>query len=179
MPSKYDTVLPKLPEMPIQDQKWQNKIDYFKETIISSGSTTPVELAKAYANARANKARIEAELSDIHLALEAYSQMLVDSSNSDDPEWGAYGASPNTLRTVNGDKFEVRREPYASIEDKDANRLWAIKNGLERMLSLHPSTINSLTKELLLKGEPEPDGVKTFVKTKIVFTPFKPAKENG
>ena len=173
MPSKYDAVLPTLPPLPVQDFSWQAKVDAVKLDIIKNISVSPSNLAKMFAKARLDKEQLEEQVSDLNTDIEALTQLLIASQEEKNTEWGQYGAATNTLRLVSGDKIEVRREPYATVEDKDANREWAVKNGLERMLALSWQTINSLTKELLLKGESEPAGVKVFVKSKIVFTRMK------
>lgn len=170
MASKYASVLTGLSELPVENTSYQDKIDLAKKEITNKSASG---LAHQYALLRDLKNKIEDDLSATNLQLEAYTQMLVESNNSDDPEWGQYGATQTTLRLVTGDKIEVRKEPYAQVVDKDANRKWAMEQGLERMLSLPWQTVNSLTKEALLKGEAEPEGVKAYVKTKIVFTAMK------
>jgi len=45
--------------------------------------------------------------------------------------------------------------------------VWCVAEGLERQMSLPWQTTNSLTKARLLEGEPEPDGVTCYAKTKV------------
>lgn len=180
MPSKYDAIFPKLKELPIQDPSWQQKVDIIKRDIIADKEIekTPSSLAKEYTLLREATVTIERQLKDIELSLEAYSQLLIETNDSNNTEWGAYGAPKSTLRLIDGASVRVQREPYTTVKDKDANRKWVIANGMERMLGIPWQTLNALTKELLLKGKPEPDGVEVFIKKKIVFTKAKVAGES-
>jgi len=177
--SKYAAIIDRLQPLPPQDISYQAKVDELKLALINNDDfpKTPSGLARAYAGARAEKDRIAKEEYDINLEIEALAQMLLASQNAKEAEWGQYGAADNTLRLMSGDKIEVRREPYASCTDKEANRKWAIANGLESLLTIHHQTLNSLTNERLLKGEAEPDGVSVFMKPKIVFTRMKKGTE--
>lgn len=173
--SKYASVVPGLPELPV-DADWQAKIDVVKTKLLDlrGGSMTTSQLFAHYAMLRKMQDELKAQMSDVNIAIEATSQLLIDSHKRQEEGWGAYGAAPNCLTAVNGDKVRIDVEPYATVVDKDANREWAIKQGLERLLSLPWQTINSVAKKLLLAGEPEPPGVKTFKKLTIVYTPMKP-----
>lgn len=175
MASKYDAVLPKLPALPAQDLDYQAKVESMKAILLEDRelSASPMTLAKELEGLRVTKELCESQISDLNLQIEAVSQLLIESHDSDAPEWGTYGATSNTLRLVDGSSVRVQKEPYAQVVDKDANREWAKKQGLERLLALPWQTINSFTKEALLKGMPEPDGVTTYAKTKIVFTKAK------
>ena len=175
MASKYGAAMTALEPLPVSDQSYQDKVEAMKLLFMENPEfqLTPSNLAKEYSKYRKAKDAAEEEVSACNLMIEMLSQMLAATQEANNPEWGAYGASDNTLRLVTGDKIEVRKEPYAVVEDKDANREWAIKNGLERMLGLPWQTINSIAKQRLLVGEAEPDGVKTFVKTKIIYTKMK------
>ena len=175
MPSKYDALLPTLQPLPVQDHSYQARVEVFKDSLIHNSDfvMSPTSLGKEYARLRKAKEAAEEEVSRLNLCIEGVTQLLVETNEEDNPEWGTHGAAANTLRLVTGDKIEVRKEPYATVEDKDANRLWAVSHGLERLLTLPWQTINSETKKLLLAGEAEPDGVKVFVKTKLVYTALK------
>ena len=61
----------------------------------------------------------------------------------------------------------VFHQPYTQVIDKDANRLWAVAVGLERMLRLPWQTLNSHTKELLTIGAAPPDGTSIWSKATI------------
>lgn len=175
-PSTYAHIVPGLPELPVEADK-QQTLDIFKESIRKQlGELTPQNLLKHYTALRRRQDELKDEISTVYLALEAATQLIVDSNKRQEDGWGTYGAAPNTLIAANGDRIRVDVEPYASLVDKDANRQWAVAEGLERMLMLPWSTINSITKKRLLAGQPEPPGVKTFKKQTIVYTEFKAAQ---
>lgn len=60
-------------------------------------------------------------------------------------------------------------EVYCEVEDRDKFREWCIANGLADKLQLWPSTMTSITRERLLAGDTEPDGVKASNKPKLTF----------
>lgn len=96
------------------------------------------------------------------LLIDAYTQLMVDQ----------YEAEGITSLSIDDDGSVVRiqYEPHAKVTDKDAHRLWAIKEGLENSLMLPWPTTNALTKAALLRGEPEPDGVEAINRPKPVYT---------
>lgn len=55
------------------------------------------------------------------------------------------------------------------LSNKDRFREWCIENGLGHKLQLWPTTMASITKERLLAGDTEPDGVKATNKPKLTF----------
>lgn len=167
---KYAAILPKLEHLPPQDPGYQAKVDRLKAALTEAGYTSAPKLANKYRLLRSEKEHFKSELYTTEMYLAACEQLLVASNQADDPDWGQYGATSNMLRLANGDKIEVRAEPYAAIEDRDKVREWAIKEGLERLLALPWQTLNDQMKQRLLKGESEPDGVKAFYINKIVFT---------
>jgi len=77
----------------------------------------------------------------------------------------------NSLRLASGRGYRLQSEAYASVEDPDKFIEWAMKNDLKRSLSMNWQKMNSMTKELLEQGLPEPDGVKAFLKIKLVKLP--------
>jgi len=174
--SKYAGIVPGLPELPV-NADWQAKLDLVKTKMTNDGIQTPQQLLAHYRALRAQQDVLKAQQSEVYLALEATTQLLIDSNLRQEDGWGAYGQTPNTLIAASGDRVRIDVEPFASIVDADANRRWAIKEGLERLLSLPWSTLNALTKKRLLAGESEPPGVKTFKKRTIVFTQVKAEEE--
>jgi len=136
------------------------------------------------------KEGLEEIVKEVNLRLEAVTQMMVDQFEVED----------TTSLTVEGvGNVRTQYEPYAKVEDKDKFRLWCINHcqtcgkpkdqhpvidqvegesvmvcrnaaTLENSLQLWPSTMNAITKERLLAGLPEPDGVTAFAKVKVVLT---------
>lgn len=71
------------------------------------------------------------------------------------------------MRLESGQQIITFLEPYAQIMDKELFRQHCVAEGLEQSMHLPWNTANSMTKELLLKGEPEPPGVSIYAVTKI------------
>ena len=145
--------------------------------LVDSGEpVTPTWLAKGYRVLRAEKTQVEAQLSGVNTQLKAFEQLLADSQSEGHEGWGAYGVKDNALRLADGDTIRIDREPYGKVEDKEKFRLWCIANGYETKLQLWPTTMNTIVKERLVAGEPEPDGTAVYSYVKIVFTPMKEEK---
>jgi hypothetical protein len=174
MASKYAALFDKFPAEPPEDAKKQEKIELLKPQFAGLSAT---DLAQELAHQRNAEAELATQFALLTLRREALEQLLTATYENEAPEWGAYGASESTLRLADGSKFEIRREPKASVIDKDANRLWAIANGMERLLALPWRTLDSTTKERLVNGDPEPDGVAVFIHTSVRFTSAKKEKE--
>jgi hypothetical protein len=162
MAGKYSKVIDALPRMLSTEAPYQERVEQVKASITNDSDFElhASTLAHEYAGLRAEKDKAESFVSEINLRLEAVSQLMAD-------QFEIEGVS--SLKTESGQSVAVQLEPYARVVDKEANRLWAIKNGLERMMSLPWQTINSQAKEMLLDGMPPPDGVEVFAKTKIVL----------
>jgi len=118
-------------------------------------------LSEGYAEVRKAKDALKESLSGLNLVLNAYEQLVIEQLEVE----GTTG-----LTLTNGDKIRSQPEPHAKVEDPDAFREWCVKEGLERSLQLPWGTTNSMTKERLLNGDPEPPGVKAYSRDKIVFT---------
>ena len=125
-----------------------------------AGKRQAVALAEAYRQCRLVKDALDKATADTELLLEAYTKLLVD-------QYEVEGVM--SLKLVTGESISDQPEPYAQVEDRDAFRQWCLDNGLERSLMLPWQTTNALTKDRLLNGLSEPDGVKAFVKHKMVL----------
>lgn len=162
MASKYANVISSLPRFTDTKPDYQERVNVIKteirgaEGFVFSSSS----LAACYASVRADKEALQEELSSVQSRLTALEQLMTD-------QFEAEGTARIVLAT--GESVSVQVEPYAQVVDKDANRVWAIANGMERLLSLPWQTVNKLTKDAILAGESEPDGVTCYAKTKIVL----------
>lgn len=143
-------------------------------------------LVKAYADIRAELDELERKTSEANLRLEATAQLM-------DDRYEVEGTQSITLLGVGNVRQQV--EPYAKVEDKDKFRWWCINVcqtcgdvahahtnesyhdhkpiTLEDQLTLPWQSINSITKERLLAGLPEPKGVTVYAKSKFVLTRTK------
>lgn len=118
-------------------------------------------LARIFRDLRAIKAMFDEQEKMTNLLLEAYGQLLVE-------QYEVEGTT--SIKLSEGSSVRVQYEPHGKVFDKDANRLWAVNNGLENSLCLPWQTVNALTKEALLNGEEPPDGVEATSRPKIVYT---------
>ena len=167
MASKYAGVTPGLPRFQ-QETKYQDKVNETKNKIFEDldGSPSSSALVHEYVAQRGIIDDLKATLSEANLRLEALAQMITDQFDDEDV----------TSLKIQGATVRVQIEPYASVKDRDLFRRWCIANGLEESLQLPWQSTNSITKERLLAGDPEPDGVEAFQKSKLVLTRDKARK---
>lgn len=162
MASKYAAVIDKLPKSFNTDSTpgYQDKVNDEKKRLIVDTEPSAAGLAAMYVAVRAEEDDLDEQLSAVHLRKTAIEQMLAD-------QFEAEGTT--SMRLASGHSVSVQLEPYTRVVDKDANRLWAIEQGLERQLTLPWQTLNSLAKERLLAGEEPPAGTELSARTKLVL----------
>ncbi|MCR4300852.1 MAG: hypothetical protein NUV51_04515 [Sulfuricaulis sp.] len=124
----------------------------------TAGRPRAAEFARAYADCRDMAARIGEWESSLNLLTEAFQQLMVDQMEVE---------GVTSMKLVSGRPVSTYLEPYAQVTDKETFRLWCVAQGLERQMALPWGTANALTKARLLEGEPEPDGVTCYAKTKV------------
>ncbi len=131
-------------------------------------------IAALYIIARADVATVEAAAFRANLELEAVSQLLIANNDTKkDPAWGAFGASPNSIKMTNGDNIRLQGAPFPLPSDKAKFREWCFANGYRDKMVLPDKELSDLSKACLLNGQPQPDGVKAYVRTTIVYTALK------
>lgn len=155
---------------------------------------TPDLLATIYAMKRAELEIAQSVVSGINCEIEALTQLLTESQERQEPGWGAFGAADNAIKLTGGDALRLQPEIYPTVKDKKAFRNWLIAQAMDGLsdldtaaiiarfdetltttaITLPPKAFTDLIKDRLLEGMPEPDGISVFVKTKVVFTEFKP-----
>lgn len=162
MAGKYDRVVRSLSQLASEESGYQEKVDETKKAIRAHENFKPhaSHLASLYVDAREQKAALEEEMYQVNLLLTALEQMTVE-------QYEVEGT--NSIRLDSGASVSVQMEPYAQVQDREVFRQWCVAQGLENLMSIPWQTTNSLTKERLLNGEPEPPGVKAFAKAKIVL----------
>jgi hypothetical protein len=162
MPGKYAHVIPGLPRELGTEPAYQTKVNAAKAVIRSEPDFKlhASALAKRYLAIRREKDLMKEQLSEVDLRLTAVTQLLAD-------QYEVEGTS--SVKLEDDSSVSIVLEPHASVFDRDALRAWAIEQGLERSLALPPMTVIALTKERLLQGLSEPDGVKAAVRSKIVY----------
>lgn len=159
---KYTKITDHLPRTSGNDPNYQAKVEATKVRLLEQNAGYGVsELAAHFVDLRKEKDIIEAHLSDCNLQIEAVSQLLGEQFEDE-------GLS--TLKLKTGAAISIYMEPYAQVVDREAFRQWCIREGLETQLQLPWQTTNSLAKQRLLEGEPEPAGVAVFSKQRIRLT---------
>jgi len=159
---KYAEVLGELPKTFGNDPKYQDTVNATKAKLIEQigESRTKERMTAKYAALRAKKDALEDAVKDVNLYIEAYSQLLAET----------FEAEGTLSLTIEEGTLRVQHEPYPTVKDPDAVRAWALKNGLERKMSLPWKTLEGLVKQRLLDGMEDIPGVKVFNKIKFVFT---------
>jgi hypothetical protein len=162
MGGKYSGVIGNLPRELGTEPSYQTKVNAVKTAIRNEPDFKlhASALARRYLAIRREKDEIKDQLSEVDLRLTAVTQLLAD-------QYEVEGTT--SVKLEDDSSVSVQLEPHASVFDRDALRAWAIEQGLERSLALPPMTVIALTKERLLQGLSEPDGVKAAVRSKIVY----------
>lgn len=169
MPGKYAHLIDRLPKLLPADAQYQDKVEEVKRQILKEESEergcevtwlSATRLAKDYREIRDEIDALEEQMKKANLRLEAISQMMINQFEVEDV---------GSMTLADGAVVRTQVEPYAQVKDKDIFRRWCIANGLERSLQLPWQSTNSITKERLLAGLPEPDGVEAHQKTKVVL----------
>jgi hypothetical protein len=122
---------------------------------------TAINVAKTFKMVRVLKEVMSKQESITNTIVDAYTEILVD-------QYEVEGVRSVDLE--DGGKIRWEEQPHAKVVDKDANRKWAIANGMESALSIHWNVLNAIAKDLLLKGEELPDGVEMTARPKVVYT---------
>jgi hypothetical protein len=158
---KYADVIPHLPKYKpeFEDPNYQAKVDAVKTHLRGKYDLTGVNLAALYAEQRTVKDKLDEQVYNNNLMIEALCQLLYD-------RYEIEGVTSVAL--FEGPTIRIQMEPYGKIEDPEAFRKWCIETGLEKKLTLPWNSMNSIVKERLLNGEPEPPGVKAYQKPKFV-----------
>ena len=161
---KYADVVTRLPKL---EAPRSERVDAVREQYRSDSA---VDLARAYANLRRARTEVEETLSAINVRIEAVTSLLVTAYEQE-------GVSSLKIAET-GQSVSVQSEPVAAFEGttaeervaaKERFRLWCLANGFERQMGLHPQTTQALVKQMLLDGQPEPDGIKVYTLDKLVL----------
>lgn len=121
----------------------------------TAGRPWASEFARAYAELRYIKAKIDNWGSSAGLLMEAYKVLMLD-------QFEAEGIRSMKLDT--GQPVTTYSEPHAVIVNKEEHRRWCIEQGLEHEMVLPWGTTNAITKRMLIDGLKEPPGVEAFSK---------------
>lgn len=163
-----------LPKLETETPERMEKIDALRKDITEEyktehgGQLPPTaHLVDQYLAIRDAKDIKKQELSDLELELDTLKRMI-------EQRYEEEGIS--NLHTSDGASVGMHYEPHAQVEDNDKLREWAIKNGMERLLTLPWSTVNAEVKAALDSGTATydgeklvggPDGVNAYMITKF------------
>jgi len=123
-----------------------------------AGRPYAAAFAQVYAELRTTKDCLNDWLSSVQLLLDAYEELMTGQMEQE---------GITSLRMMNGGSVSTYTEPYASVVNKTLFREWCLDHGFGDQLQLWPATMNAITKERLIAGEPVPDGVEVFAKTMV------------
>jgi len=163
-PGIYAHLIDKLPRLVGEEPSNREQVNAIKDAIRAEHTTNGVSTLKAtrltslYVAVRAEKEEAESIISEINTRLLAIEELMAKQFEDE----GIMTCTPPLGRGAS-----VYLEPYAQVVDRDANRQWCIAQGLERKMFLSWQELNGLTKKLLLDGQPLPDGVAVYAKTKF------------
>lgn len=127
---------------------------------VTKGKEHGVEYAKAYRLMRLVDDAINEAQSEVNLIKAAYEKLI-------DKYYEVEGVT--SLRLDTGESVSVQYEPHLKVTNPNVFRKWCIEAGLEEKLQLPWQSGNSLAKERLLEGLPEPDGTELRSKPKFVL----------
>lgn len=156
---KYAEITDRLPTWQQEEPTYQAKVDAKKREIYEEigDALSSASIAILYKRIRQDKEAAEKILYDINIEMNAITQMLVDRYEIDEI---------TSMKLETGDSVSIHYEPYAVVEDKEKIWEWCRANGYEREMQLSWNTLNAITKERLIQGQPEPDGVRAYTRVK-------------
>jgi hypothetical protein len=159
---KYsDLKLDKVP--PIKDER-RSRIDDMKASIQEKFRNDSIKLASFYTKTRKEIDEIKADQAAKQIVLDAISELVIDAFEFQ---------GVTSLKLDTGESVRMEVIPYPYVEDREKFRLWCIEEGLEKEMVLHFKTMESMVKEKLLEGEPEPPGIKAYLNSRLKFVRAK------
>jgi hypothetical protein len=192
---KYDKILGSLTRVDDTEPDRQAVLNAVKSKIRAAEGFDPASywLATEYAAIRREKDALADKLSEVQVRLDAISQMII--AQFEVEGISNLKLAPILLEGVPilRPSITVDLQPTASVVDKAAFRWWCLapairslmeipagevtedrikqclSEGLAPSMTLPSPTAISLTKQRLLEGEPEPDGIVANSYAKIVF----------
>lgn len=179
MPSKYREIAKKFPKLPAEDLKRQDllvgiKLLIFDEeefkipelTELKWGILDQESLSDITSFVRSYRAlRLHRDMLDkidklVGLHIEALEQILSERYEA---------AGIDSVKLVEGGSLGVTPDPVSKVTKPEEFREWCKEEELMGSFKLPWQTMNSLVKERLLAGEPEPPGVSVFMKDKFTL----------
>lgn len=134
---------------------FRDKVNAIKRDYSASGAPmTGSSLAREVTRVRRLKGEAKKEMTLLEAEVQAFSELLVD-------QYELEGITSTSLE--DGVTIRLETQPAAKTVDKDKVRDWVKKEDLERLLTVHASTLNSLVKERLLAAGDDPEAIMAVV----------------
>lgn len=162
---KWTAIVKNLPKA-LEEPDLQERIELAKVTV---RDRRPAALAAQYLELRLRIDKLKDESKPLNTLLIALEQLLGDAYE---------GADIASLKLVDGSTVRTQADVSVSFDPtdpdaKDKFRQWGIEKGYERLMTLPTPTRDSLTKDMILGGEPAPPGLVVKGYTKVVLTKGK------
>lgn len=145
-----------------------NKLKDAAKAAMNVEAADPVALKNAYRKARAEKEAAEERLSAVNARVTAYEELLAENAKATERDIPYHFSD--------GARIEVSDQLSVKCEDNDRVLAWIRKNGLERLLSVNPARLASMTKEAIENGTEIPDGVAILSYQQVKFVGPRKAK---
>lgn len=151
------------------DPGHQARVEAWKAELAEKGQSMAMpDLFPLYAAARKEKARLEAELSDVQVRVDG-SWQLLRAAMAD--------AKQTAFTAENGEKIRIEPTLTVAFVDPAAFREWCMADDdLVLQFTLHSSKAMSVVKKRLEAGLDEPPGTVANFWDKPVYTPLVPLK---
>lgn len=157
MASKYAALKGKLPVF-VPDSSFMDKVNAWRQSEYGENpeDANVSALAARLYDLNRQKDVLEAEISEINVAQEALSRMLVEIMEAENQE---------KIKLTSGNTVGLRYSPYPQVKDKEALLGWLKKKKLANLRTLPYKTLEGICNELLQQGKPMPSGVACFLKS--------------
>jgi hypothetical protein len=151
---KWTEVAKRYGPEPVEPGIWRESVNQLKDAAKAAMDVlagNPVALKNAYRKARAEKDALEEKASKLSAKIASLEELLAENVKATSRE------VPFTFD--DGARIEVSDQISVKCADNDAVIAWVKKNEMERLLSVHASRLESLTKKAIENGTEIPDGV--------------------
>jgi phage host-nuclease inhibitor protein Gam len=161
---KWTEVAKRYGPAPVEPGIWREGVNRLKD----DAKTLGIEDVKlAYRNARDEKDAAEELVSKANAKCAAFEELLAEDAKATERDTPYY--------FDDGAQIQVSDQLSIKCADNDAVLAWVKKNELQRLLSINPARLASLTKEAIENGTEIPEGVAINSYQQVKFVgPRKP-----
>jgi len=151
---KWTEVAKRYGPAPQEPGVWREMVNKLKDQakgLMDVVSGNPVALKNAYRKARAEREKLEEQESKLNARIAALEELLAENAKATERD------TPYCFD--DGARIEVSDQLSVKCADNDAVLAWIKKNGLERLLTVNPARLASMTKDAVENGTEVPEGV--------------------